>query len=173
MSAVLDQLRLTFPMRIAIRADEVAMVLRGSDTRGVVQRVRENMKSGRYPGACKIDGHWQLPLTDLAAILAPAPKATPVLPSATGIPTPSHVGRRKSVIGPRLRFIREGQFWERVFAALGFHDDAKEIAKEVSDIRRSGREERDEARAAESSSSLQDALNDLLDSKFNGKEPII
>lgn len=80
----------------------------------VVQRVREGMQSGRYPGARKIDGLIQMPLEALAEILDPAPAPQPVAP----IITPSS-SRRRSAIGPRLGFVRAAGFWEQVMGAIG------------------------------------------------------
>lgn len=71
----LENLRRDWPKRHALNPEEVAVVLgRNSNSRGVLQKIREGMKSGRYPGARKIDGHWQLPLEDLAEILDQHPK---------------------------------------------------------------------------------------------------
>jgi len=118
----LRRLEQLYPQRYALLPDEVAHVLKGSRTRGVVQKVREGMKSGRYPGARKIDGHMQLPLEDLAEILDPTPNPGPVVPAAT--PRPS---RRRSSIGPRLTFVRQGGFWEEVFRAMGESEEANSL----------------------------------------------
>ncbi|TQT95638.1 hypothetical protein DB778_03060, partial [Xanthomonas perforans] len=77
-ASALQTLRELYPQRYALRPEEVAHVLRGQSTRGVVQRVREGMQSGRYPGARKIDGLIQMPLEALAEILDPAPAPQPV-----------------------------------------------------------------------------------------------
>jgi hypothetical protein len=117
--AALRRLQQLFPQRYALLPDEVAHVLKGSNTRGVVQKVREGMKSGRYPGARKIDGHMQLPLEDLAEILDPMPDPKPVVPVAR-----PRSSTRRSSIGPRVAFIRQGGFWEEVFRAIGEADQA-------------------------------------------------
>ncbi|NKZ38362.1 hypothetical protein HF690_05245 [Oleiagrimonas citrea] len=85
------------------------------------------MKSGDLPGARKIDGKLQLPLPDLAEILEPTTCAPVVArTSASGsAPKPS---RRRSRIGPRVAFIRAGQFWELVTRGLGLDDLAAELA---------------------------------------------
>lgn len=68
----LDQLRSEYPGRITLSAEEVALVLRHSSNRGVVQKVRERMKSGAYPDARKIDGRWHMPIEVVAGILDPS-----------------------------------------------------------------------------------------------------
>ena len=150
----LEELKKTYPGRFGLWAEEVALVLRGSTSRGTVQRVREGMKNGRYQGARKIDGHWQLPLADLAEILDPSPEATPVIPAASTRVAPSASGRRKSAIGPRLTFIRAAQFWEQVFQALGDHDEAKAMEQEAKAMRAEGRLARDIERAEEQAAKL-------------------
>ncbi|MBO9834197.1 hypothetical protein [Xanthomonas phaseoli] len=123
-ASALQTLRELYPQRYALRPDEVAHVLRGQSTRGVVQRVREGMQSGRYPGARKIDGLIQMPLEALAEILDPAPTPQPVAP----IITPSS-SRRRSAIGPRLGFVRAAVFWEQVMGAIGEAELAVELAE--------------------------------------------
>ncbi|WP_379655033.1 hypothetical protein [Pseudoxanthomonas sp. UC19_8] len=145
----LEKLREIFPGRYALRADEVALVLKGRDTRGVVQRVREGMKTGRYPGARKIDGHWQLPLDALGEIVDPKPVATPVVPSTSTTAAPSKTGRRRSAIGPRLTFIREAVFWSQVFRGLGFGDEARELDEQAQTMRDEGNQARALERARE------------------------
>ena len=170
----LDWLRKEFPKRWALRADEVAMVLGRSKsgdnavTRGVSQRVRERIKSGRYGTPVKIDGSWQLPLTDLANVLKPSPTATQVLPSDVSTSSSPKIGRRKSEIGPRLRLIRESQFWDRVFSALGMFNDAREIALLVERARRDGRDARVGERANESRASLTQSIEHALALKPEG-----
>lgn len=135
--AALRRLEQLFPQRYALLPDEVAHVLKGSNTRGVVQKVREGMKSGRYPGARKIDGHMQLPLEDLAEILDPTPDPNPVVPVAS--PRPS---TRRSSIGPRVTFVRQGGFWEEVFRAIGEIDQANLLHLEwVDELRQLRKEE--------------------------------
>lgn len=123
-ASALQTLRELYPQRYALRPEEVAHVLRGQSTRGVVQRVREGMQSGRYPGARKIDGLIQMPLEALAEILDPAPAPQPVVPTIT----PS-VSRRRSAIGPRLSFVRAAGFWEQVMRAIGEAELAVELAE--------------------------------------------
>ncbi|NIK07416.1 hypothetical protein FHY11_000882 [Xanthomonas arboricola] len=123
-ASALQTLRELYPHRYALRPEEVAHVLRGQSTRGVVQRVREGMQSGRYPGARKIDGLIQMPLEALAEILDPAPAPQPVAP----IITPSS-SRRRSAIGPRLGFVRAAGFWEHVMGAIGEAELAVELAE--------------------------------------------
>ncbi|WP_258078816.1 hypothetical protein [Xanthomonas arboricola] len=100
-----------------------------------MQRVREGMQSGRYPGARKIDGLIQMPLEALAEILDPAPAPQPVAP----IINPSS-SRRRSAIGPRITFVRQGVFWEDVFRAIGEVDQANLLrlkwVSELNQLRR-------------------------------------
>lgn len=117
-------------------------MLRGQSTRGVVQRVREGMQSGRYPGARKIDGLIQMPLEALAEILDPAPAPQPVAP----IINPSS-SRRRSAIGPRLGFVRAAGFWEQVMGALGEQELADELGEAAAKVLRELRYARAEARA--------------------------
>ncbi|WP_254894383.1 hypothetical protein [Xanthomonas citri] len=88
-----------------------------------MQRVREGMQSGRYPGARKIDGLIQMPIEALAEILDPAPAPQPVAP----IITPSS-SRRRSAIGPRLGFVRAAGFWEQVMGG------EQELADELGEV---------------------------------------
>ncbi|WJI14662.1 hypothetical protein MWN52_13635 [Pseudoxanthomonas winnipegensis] len=128
-ASALQTLRQLYPQRYALRPEEVAHVLRGQSTRGVVQRVREGMQSGRYPGARKIDGLIQMPLEALAEILDPAPGPQPVVP----IITPS-VSRRRSAIGPRLSFVRAAGFWQEVMGAIGEAELAVELAEVAAQV---------------------------------------
>ncbi|NJB91829.1 hypothetical protein [Xanthomonas arboricola] len=123
-ASALQTLRELYPQRYALRPEEVAHVLRGQSTRGVVQRVREGMQSGRYPGARKIDGLIQMPLEALAEILDPAPVPQPIVPAIT--PSSS---RRRSAIGPRLGYVRAAGFWEQVMGAIGEAELAVELAE--------------------------------------------
>lgn len=157
MSAVsLKELRDMYPGRYALRAEEVALVVRGKNTRGTVQRVREGMANGRYPGARKIDGTWQLPLGDLAEVIDPTPVATPVLPAGGNAAAPSRTGRRRSAIGPRLGFIYDALFWSQVFRALGFVDEARELDEEAQAMRDEGNQARALERARERRARLMD-----------------
>ncbi|CAD2258018.1 hypothetical protein X12_002194 [Xanthomonas arboricola] len=136
-TSALQTLRELYPQRYALRPEEVAHVLRGQSTRGVVQRVREGMQSGHYAGARKIDGLIQMPLEALAEILDPAPAPQPVAP----IISPS-TSRRRSMIGPRIAFVRQGGFWEEVFRAIGEVDQANLLrlqwVSELNKIRKEG-----------------------------------
>jgi len=153
-AASLKELREIYPGRYALRAEEVALVLRGKNTRGTVQRVREGMVNGRYPGARKIDGTWQLPLGDLAEVIDPKPVATPVLPAGGSVAAPSKSGRRRSAIGPRLGFIHDALFWAQVFRALGFAEDARELDEQAQAMRDEGNHARALERARERRSRL-------------------
>ncbi|APP85110.1 hypothetical protein LN451_11965 [Xanthomonas hortorum pv. gardneri] len=141
-ASALQTLRELYPQRYALRPDEVAHVLRGQSTRGVVQRVRQGMQSGRYPGARKIDGLIQMPLEALAEILDPAPAPQPVAP----IITPSS-SRRRSAIGPRLSFVRAAGFWERVMGAIGEQELADELGEVAAKVLHELRYEEAEARS--------------------------
>ncbi|WP_386337651.1 hypothetical protein O4D10_12325 [Xanthomonas citri pv. citri] len=107
-----------------------------------MQRVREGMQSGRYPGARKIDGLIQMPLEALAEILDPAPAPQPVAP----IITPSS-SRRRSAIGPRLGFVRAASFWEQVMGAIGEQELADELREVAAKVLRELRYEEAKAKA--------------------------
>ncbi|MEQ7811924.1 hypothetical protein XhhCFBP4925_21305 [Xanthomonas hortorum pv. hederae] len=141
-ASALQTLRELYPQRYALRPEEVAHVLRGQSTRGVVQRVREGMQSGRYPGARKIDGLIQMPLEALAEILDPAPAPQPVIPTITPL-----ISRRRSAIGPRLGFVRAAGFWEQVMGALGEQELAGELGEAAAKVLRELHYARAEARA--------------------------
>jgi hypothetical protein len=158
-TVALDELRKIYPGRYALRADEVALVLRGSNTRGVVQGVRAGLANGRYPGGRKIDGTWQLPLGDLAEIVEPTPEATPVVPANSSTHAPSKTGRRRSAIGPRLGFIHDALFWAQVFRALGFPDDALELDEQAQAMRDEGNQARALERARKRRARLMGLVN--------------
>lgn len=141
-ASALQTLRELYPQRYALRPEEVAHVLRGQSTRGVVQRVREGMQSGRYPGARKIDGLIQMPLEALAEILDPGPTPQPVVPAIT-----RSSSRRRSAIGPRLSFVRAAGFWERVMRAIGEQGLADELAEVAARVLRELRYEEAEAKS--------------------------
>ncbi|MFA3864825.1 hypothetical protein P2C58_20780 [Xanthomonas perforans] len=107
-----------------------------------MQRVREGMQSGRYPGARKIDGLIQMPLEALAEILDPAPSPQPIVPTIT----PS-TSRRRSAIGPRLSFVRSAGFWEQVMGAIGEQELADELGEVAAKVLRELRYEEARARA--------------------------
>lgn len=155
----LEDLRRDFPRRPALRAEEVALVLGKGTTRGAVQRVRERMNNGRYPGARKIDGVWQMPIGEVAEIIEPTPTATPVLPVGGSAVAPSRTGRRRSAIGPRLGFIHDALFWSQVFRALGFVDEARELEEQAQAMRDEGNQARALERARERRAHLMDLVN--------------
>lgn len=127
--ATLEALLEAWPGRITLRADEVALVLRGKQTRKVVERIRNNMKAGVYgAGASKVDGVWQLPITDLAEVIEPTPVAPPI--PKTSITT----SPRRSQIGPRLTFVVQARFWAQVLKALGEQEAFEELNKEASSV---------------------------------------
>ncbi|MBB3832631.1 hypothetical protein FHR55_000797 [Xanthomonas arboricola] len=107
-----------------------------------MQRVREGMQSGRYPGARKIDGLIQMPLEALAEILDPRPTPQPVVPNIT--PSGS---RRRSVIGPRLGFVRAAGFWEQVMGAFGEQELAGELGEVAAEVLNELRHEEAKAKA--------------------------
>lgn len=155
----LQRLSELYPGRYALRAEEVALVLRGKNTRRVVERQRGKIADGRHPGGRKIDGTWQLPLEDLAEILEPTPVATPVLPATGSAAAPSKSGRRRSEIGPRLGFIHAALFWSQVFRALGFVDEARELDEQAQAMRDEGNQVRALERARERRARLTDLAN--------------
>ena len=129
-SSALDELKEAWPGRITLRADEVALVLRGKQTKKVVERIRGNMKAGAYgEGARKVDGVWQLPLTDLANVISPPPPE----PKPVEVEPPKRT-RRRSQIGPRLTFVMQARFWADVLKAIGEKDDADTLAHEASEV---------------------------------------
>lgn len=130
-ATTLEDLRQAWPGRITLRADEVALVLRGKNTRKVVERIRNNMKAGAYgEGARKVDGVWQLPLTDLANVIDPPPAPIVVAVEPT---SPKKASRRRSKIGPSLTFVRQSLFWASVMKAMGLAE-AEAMAKEALDV---------------------------------------
>lgn len=148
----LENLRRDWPKRHALNPEEVAVVLgRDSNSRGVLQKIREGMKSGRYPGARKIDGHWQLPLEDLAEILDPTPETVMV-------PVVAKAGRRRSQVGPRIRFVVNARFYAQVFDAIGDVDGAHALRDEAWAVREGLRQENYARRAERSKLGLLDAL---------------
>nr|MDO6953793.1 hypothetical protein [Xanthomonas vasicola] len=104
--------------------------------------MREGMQSGRYPGARKIDGLIQLPLEALAEILDPGPTPQPVVPTIT-----TSSSRRRSVIGPRLSFVRAAGFWEQVMRAIGEQELADELGEVAAKVSRELRYEEAKAKA--------------------------
>lgn len=151
----LENLRRDWPKRHALNPEEVALVLgRDSNSRGVLQKIREGMKSGRYPGARKIDGHWQLPLEDLAEILDPTPETVMV-------PVVAKAGRRRSQVGPRIRFVINARFFAQVAAAMGAAEEAKALADEAWTMRDALRQEDFALRAERSKAGLLGALAGL------------
>ena len=162
----LDKLERDFPKRHALRAEEVAEVLGKTPTKGVVQEIRRRMQIGRYPGAKKIDGTWQLPLSDLAKILSP-PAATE-RPGTPRPPTPAPAGtvsRRRSILGPTLEFIRAAHFWGRVFQALGYQAEADDLLGEAETKRKAASEAYQVAKAQRQRAELQAVLAAISDDK--------
>lgn len=139
----LDKLRSTYPGRVTLSAEEVALVLRHSDNRGVVQKVRERMKKGVYPDARKIDGRWHLPIDVVANILDPSMKA----PSQVA---PKQAGRKRAQIGPIYRFVRDARVWLEVIRLAGMTEDGlgldlHEAEQEMHDAYWMKRAEREKA----------------------------
>lgn len=126
----LEQLRALYPGRLTLSAEEVALVLRHSTNRGVVQKVRERMQNGRYPNARKIDGRWHLPIEVVAERLDPTPQTTGQPVQVQAGASPRSGGRRRSQIGPRMRFLRESEFWISAYRAAGWAEEAKELDRE-------------------------------------------
>lgn len=151
----LENLRNDWPKRHALRPEEVARVLgRNANSRGVLQKIREGMKNGRYPGARKIDGHWQLPLEDLAEILDPTP-------ATVMVPVVAKAGRRRSQVGPRIRFVVNARFFADVAAAMGALEEAQALRDEAWAVREGLRQEAYAARAENCKAGLLDALTGL------------
>ena len=130
---MLEELRRTWPGRVMLRADEVALVLRGKQTPDVVKRVRGKIKDGTYgSGARRVDGLWQLPLTDLAEVIDPTPTAPPLpIPGRLPGETPQKRTRRRGIHGPSIAFIRQGRFWTDVFRAMGWSTEADALSEEI------------------------------------------
>ncbi|WNV16767.1 hypothetical protein [Stenotrophomonas maltophilia] len=151
----LENLRRDWPKRHALTREEVAVVLgRNSNSRGVLQKIREGMKSGRYPGARKIDGHWQLPLEDLAEILDPTPETVMV-------PVVAKAGRRRSQVGPRIRFVINARFFAQVCDSIGYAQGAQALRNDAWTVREELRQEDYARRAERSKMSLVEALAGL------------
>ena len=156
-----------------LRADEVALVLRGSQTRGVTERVRNKMKDGSYgAGARQVDGVWQLPLSDLAEVIDPTPTAPP-LPIPGRLPGEGDEPRkrRRSTIGPYLRFIRQARFWADVFRAMGMIEDSDALKAEADAVLADLRTKAQVARAERSRQDLLDNL-DLDKPRKSTRPPI-
>ena len=127
-AATLAELRKTFPGRFSLRANEVALLLRGRVSKRITERIRDNMRTGVYgAGARKIDGVWQLPLTDLAEVLEPTP---PKEAPETSLPAKQKGGRRRSKVGPYLVFIQQAKFWVPALR-LAAPEDADAIQQEA------------------------------------------
>ncbi len=140
----LDQLRNEYPGRVTLSAEEVALVLRHSSSRGVVQKVRERMKSGAYPDARKVDGRWHMPFEVVAGILDPS------LAEPTVLSRDKKGSRRRSAVGPRIRFVRDGHFWAEVLRLAAMEEDGlgldlREAEQELHDAYWMGRSEREKA----------------------------
>lgn len=151
--------------RYGLRAEEVALVLRGKTSRGAVQKVREKMKNGIYPGCEKnIDGLWQMPMTDVAEAMAPTDHSSPAIPVQSSSCGSGRTGRRKSSVGPRLAQLRSMQFWAQVCRALGYQEDANELEVEIQALRAEGVRARDMARADEQAAVLRKSFTTDLPS---------
>lgn len=97
---MLEELRLAWPNRVMLRAEEVALVLRGKNSRGVVERVRTGMKQGMYGPARQVDGVWQIALIDLAQYIEP-PQRCPEISRPPEVDTKPRK-RQPYKIGPRV-----------------------------------------------------------------------
>ena len=101
-SLVLEDLERQWPGRYALYPHEVALVLRGRSTVGIVQTVREKMMAGDYGVCYPLDGkRYMLSLSVLADYIVsrrpPFPRPRPV-----GQSMPHRSGsRRIRNIGPR------------------------------------------------------------------------
>ena len=144
----LAQLRSLYPGRLTLSAEEVALVLRHTTARGVVQKVRERMQNGRYPDARKVDGRWHMPMDVVAEILDPTPQTTGQTTSVPRGAAPRLGGRRRSAIGPRMRFLRDAPFWAQVFRASGWADDAQSLLSEWTEERQALQDHFNSVRAA-------------------------
>ena len=144
-----------------LRADEVALVLRGKQTPDVVKRVRGKIKDGSYGGGARqVDGLWQLPLSDLAEVIDPTPKAPPLpIPGRLPGETPKKRTRRRGIHGPSIAFVRQGRFWSEVLRAMGLQEEAGRLQSEVDEVLREMREQAQRDRAARSREGLLKPLN--------------
>ena len=156
----LKHLKEDWPKRWALKPEEVALVLgRDPSSRGVIQNIREGMSKGnRYPGAQRIDGHWQLPLEALAEILEPSPTTVMVAPK-------SSKSRRRAIAGPRIRFVINSRFCEAVARAMGEDGIAGELRKGGELVR----DELDAQYQAQKAARTQAALDEALESILKGK----
>ncbi len=159
-TTTLEELRAAWPGRITLRADEVALVLRGKQTKKVVERIRGNMKAGAYgEGARKVDGVWQLPLTDLANVISPPPPE----PMPVEVELPKRT-RRRSQIGPRLTFVMQARFWASVLNAMG-EPEAETLSHESEEVLETLRAEKRAFDAKRLKTLLFTELGDLSDKK--------
>jgi len=109
------------------------LILRHSTNRGVVQKVRERMKNGTYPDCRKVDGRWHMPIDVVAGILDPSFNAPSIAHRA------SKGSRRRSQIGPKMTFIRDGHFWLDVLRLASMEEeglglDVREAVQELHDM---------------------------------------
>lgn len=154
----LEQLKAQFPGRVALRADEVALVLRGRTTRKVVERIRNNMKQGTYgSGARQIDGLWQLPLEDLAEVVEPTPKGPTEIPRPPEPDTKTRK-RRKGTLGPRMFPYDQARFWGEVFRNMGDVRLSHRLSRLVDQWAWQEEQQRREKEAQETRQHLLDAV---------------
>ena len=119
------------------------------------------MKDGTYgAGARRVDGVWQLPMTDLAEVIDPTP-TTPPLPILGRLQgdTPKKRSRRRGIHGRSVMFIRQGQFWADVLRAMGLDVEAEAIRQDAEDVLRGLRGEYRASRAARSRAGLLEAVH--------------
>ena len=170
MNSTLEQLRLQWPNRHALTAEEVAVVLGKKATRGSIEHLRAKMKSGHYPGARKIDGRWQLPLPDLAKVLDGEGPDHPAVSAVSS--SQARTGRLRSAVGPYIRFIINGRFWRDVFASLGEQDIADAIEEQINLTHIEMTRSYYEQRAKEQRERLLSELNAITQSRDQRKPPI-
>lgn len=138
MSINLPILQQRYPDRSAITPKEVAQELRGKNSRGVANGIREKMRDGKLPAFKLGNGEdaWYMPLTALAEILDKAherPKAGAPAPLEKILKTPLRGGKRhRPLINPNIRSWLV--IWKDIFSQLGWTEEVDLLGSDISKI---------------------------------------
>jgi hypothetical protein len=135
MSINLPILQQRYPGRSAITPKEVAQELRGKNSRGVANGIREKMRDGKLPAFKLGDGEdaWYMPLTALAEILDKAhelPKVSASDPIDSVLKAPPRGGKRhRPLINPNIRGWLV--IWKDIFGQLGWNEEAELVSSDI------------------------------------------
>ncbi|HTV84357.1 MAG TPA: hypothetical protein VME63_03070 [Dyella sp.] len=138
MSINLPILQQRYPDRSAITPKEVAQELRGKNSRGVANGIREKMRDGKLPAFKLGDGEdaWYMPLTALAEILDKAherPKSAESNPIDAVLKAPSRGGKRhRPLINPNIRPWLV--IWKDIFGQLGWNEEVDLLNSDIVKI---------------------------------------